>query len=53
VKHPAGVEFEVLDADPRRLKRLRVRVTKPAEQAAGVSDANVSESAKPMAAVNG
>jgi hemolysin (HlyC) family protein len=25
VKHPAGLEFEVLDADPRRVKRLRVR----------------------------
>ncbi|PIW30761.1 MAG: magnesium/cobalt efflux protein [Rhodobacterales bacterium CG15_BIG_FIL_POST_REV_8_21_14_020_59_13] len=23
--HPAGFEFEVLDADPRRIKRLRVR----------------------------
>lgn len=29
VKHPAGVEFEVLDADPRRLRRLRIRVTRP------------------------
>lgn len=26
VRHPAGVEFEVVDADPRRIKRLRVRV---------------------------
>lgn len=25
ITHPAGLEFEVLDADPRRLKRLRVR----------------------------
>lgn len=25
IAHPAGLEFEVLDADPRRLKRLRVR----------------------------
>ena len=24
VKHPNGIEFEVLDADPRRLKRVRV-----------------------------
>jgi magnesium and cobalt transporter len=30
IRHPAGVEFEVLDADPRRLKRLRVRATQPA-----------------------
>lgn len=32
VVHPDGPEFEVIDADPRRIKRLRVRVT-------GVSDA--------------
>jgi CBS domain containing-hemolysin-like protein len=25
IAHPGGVEFEVLDADPRRVKRLRVR----------------------------
>ncbi len=25
IHHPSGIEFEVLDADPRRLKRLRVR----------------------------
>jgi len=25
IKHPSGLEFEVLDADPRRVKRLRVR----------------------------
>jgi len=27
VAHPSGLEFEVLDADPRRIKRLRVRRT--------------------------
>ncbi|MCY4290048.1 MAG: hemolysin family protein [Aestuariivita sp.] len=26
VKHPAGVEFEVIDGDARRIKRLRVRL---------------------------
>ncbi|KMK68900.1 hemolysin family protein [Puniceibacterium sp. IMCC21224] len=26
VPHPSGVEFEVVDADPRRIKRLRVRM---------------------------
>ncbi|MCT4611067.1 MAG: hemolysin family protein [Pelagimonas sp.] len=26
VPHPKGVEFEVVDADPRRIKRLRVRL---------------------------
>ena len=30
VKHPTGLEFEVLDADPRRVKRLRVRGVPPA-----------------------
>ncbi|WP_319022466.1 hemolysin family protein [Meridianimarinicoccus sp. MJW13] len=25
LKHPAGVEIEVVDADPRRIKRLRIR----------------------------
>ena len=28
VPHPAGAEFEVIDADPRRIKRLRVRLPK-------------------------
>lgn len=26
VKHPDGLDFEVVDADPRRIKRLRVRI---------------------------
>lgn len=26
IPHPAGPEFEVVDADPRRIKRLRIRV---------------------------
>ena len=30
IAHGSGYEFEVLDADPRRLKRLRVRAPKPA-----------------------
>ena len=25
IRHPSGVEIEILDADPRRIKRLRVR----------------------------
>ena len=28
VLHPSGVEFEVLDADPRRIQRMRVRTSK-------------------------
>ncbi|MEM1130023.1 MAG: transporter associated domain-containing protein, partial [Pseudomonadota bacterium] len=27
VKHPDGTEFEVVDADPRRIKRLRIRLS--------------------------
>jgi len=29
VSHSAGLEFEILDADPRRIKRLRVRRVSP------------------------
>jgi CBS domain containing-hemolysin-like protein len=25
IAHPGGIDFEVLDADPRRVRRLRVR----------------------------
>ena len=28
VSHPSGVEFEVLDADPRRIKRVRIHLPK-------------------------
>ncbi|HEV7370144.1 hemolysin family protein [Arenibaculum sp.] len=38
LKHPSGLEFEVVEADPRRIKRLRVRnlpdTTRPADDAA-------------------
>lgn len=33
VAHPAGLEFEVVDADPRRIKRLRVRPAPAATEA--------------------
>jgi CBS domain containing-hemolysin-like protein len=29
VTHPSGIAFEVIDADPRRVKRLRVRNVPP------------------------
>jgi hypothetical protein len=29
VRHGSGLEFEVVDADPRRVKRLRVRGVPP------------------------
>ena len=25
IKHPSGIEFEILDSDPRRVRRLRIR----------------------------
>lgn len=34
VPHPAGFDFEVMDADPRRVKRLRIRRRDPAAPAA-------------------
>jgi len=33
VRHPAGCEFEVIDADPRRLKKLKARRLEPARAA--------------------
>ncbi|HEY3639428.1 MAG TPA: hemolysin family protein [Rhizomicrobium sp.] len=38
IRHPSGLEFEVLEADPRRVKRLRLR--RP-QTAASVSDPNL------------
>lgn len=29
IRHASGVEFEVLDADPRRVKRLKIHVPRP------------------------
>jgi len=29
ISHPAGLEFEITDADPRRVKRLRIRPATP------------------------
>lgn len=34
IRHPDGHEFEVIEADPRRIKRLRIRLV-DAQQAAG------------------
>ncbi len=31
IRHPQGTEFEIVDADPRRIKRLRVRVAPPVD----------------------
>ena len=35
IRHPAGPEFEVVDADPRRIKRLRVRLAADRAEPAG------------------
>jgi CBS domain containing-hemolysin-like protein len=43
VRHPSGVEFEVLEADPRRIGRLRIHVP----QAAGDTQA-ATEAATPQ-----
>ena len=34
IPHPAGIEFEVLDADPRRVKKLKVHTTQPSSRPA-------------------
>lgn len=39
VRHPAGLEFEVKDADPRRIKRMRIHLVPPAEEALSSSGA--------------
>ena len=34
ISHPSGIEFRVLESDPRRIRRLRVRKTETAAEAA-------------------
>ncbi len=34
VPHPSGVTFEVLDADPRRIKRIRIHPRRPSDKEA-------------------
>lgn len=33
LRHNSGIEFEVLDADPRRVKRVKIRVARPEAEA--------------------
>jgi CBS domain containing-hemolysin-like protein len=40
VRHPGGLEFEVLDADPRRIKRVRIRRRPEPAREAGPPDAS-------------
>jgi magnesium and cobalt transporter len=39
ISHPGGLQFEVLDADPRRIKRLRVRNSSGAVGDKGIASA--------------
>ncbi|MGI3170332.1 hemolysin family protein [Pseudooceanicola sp. C21-150M6] len=50
VLHPAGHEFEVVDADPRRIKRLRVRLAEEGEDSLTDADDRSEEDAANLAA---
>lgn len=39
VHHPSGIEFEVLDADPRRIKKLRIHLPKELDTASAEGQA--------------
>jgi hypothetical protein len=41
IVHPAGYEFEVTEADPRRIKRVRIRP--PAQPSDGTEAAEVDD----------
>ncbi len=45
IKHPLGLEFEVRDADPRRIKKLRIHNAAPAEAAPGDAPAEANRAA--------
>ncbi len=49
VRHSSGVEFEVLDADARRVKKLRVHLPKADRAAAGEPARDADKSAEPAA----
>ncbi len=38
IRHDSGIEFEILESDPRRVKRLRITVKKPEGEAAAGDD---------------
>lgn len=50
VPHESGTEFEVVDADPRRIKRLRVRLPGAVRRSGAVEGARVEATALPVAA---
>lgn len=46
IRHPSGIEFEIVDSDPRRVKRVRIHTQAKAAPAAVVpAEAPVEESA--------
>jgi magnesium and cobalt transporter len=49
IRHPAGVEFEVVEADPRRLRRLRIHRS----ASAATSDENDSAESRAASAASG
>lgn len=50
IKHPAGLEFEVRDADPRRIKKLRIHLTAKPEAVEGADNASPLKKKKDRAA---
>jgi CBS domain containing-hemolysin-like protein len=46
ISHPSGFEFEITDADPRRVKRVRIRKVEPPEANADGEGAEGAPSAK-------
>ena len=43
VRHPSGIEFEVLEADPRRIKKLRIHMPKEAGEASAAPPSETSQ----------
>ena len=43
VRHPSGIEFEVLEADPRRIKKLRIHVPKEEGEASAAPPSETSQ----------
>ncbi len=53
VRHPAGFEFEVLDADPRRIKRLRINAVQRDEADAATSEGMSADKRSRAASLDG
>ncbi len=46
VRHPSGIEFEVLEADPRRIKRLRIHVPPKEGDGTAAGEASAGQAAE-------